>query len=125
MSPAPQVPQGDPAALRAEHDELARQLEARASIEVARRGAYQLFGGLIATGACVALAWDRWGKLKPGVVRKVVKGPPMLLYGATVIALVLLLLAIRSLVRTRRLMREEDARFARLRALRDALRLDP
>ena len=122
---APQVPPGDAAALRAEHDALARQLEIRRSIDVARRGAYLIFAGLIASGASIALAWDRWGKLKPGMVRKVAKGPPVFLYLATVAAVVLLLLAIRAFARARRLMREEDARFERLRALRDALRLDP
>ena len=122
---APQVPPGDPAALRAEHDALARQLEIRRSIDVARRGAYLIFAGLIASGASVALAWDRWGKLKPGLVRKVAKGPPVFLYVAMAAAVVLLILAIRAFVRARALMREEDARFARLRALRDALGLEP
>lgn len=122
---APQVPPGDPAALRAEHDALARQLEIRRSIDVARRGAYLIFAGLIASGASIALAWDRWGKLKPGVVRKVAKGPPVFLYVATVAAVILLALALRAFVRARGLMREEDARFARLRALRDALGLEP
>ncbi len=122
---APQVPPGDPAALRAEHDALARQLEIRRSIDVARRGAYLIFAGLISSGASIALAWDRWGKLKPGMVRKVAKGPPVFLYVAVAAAVVLLILAIRAFVHARRLMREEDARFARLRALRDALGLEP
>lgn len=122
---AREVPPGDPAALRAEHDALARELEIRRSIDVARRGAYLIFGGLIAAGASIALAWDRWGKLRPGLVRKVAKGPPVFLYVATAAAVILLLLAIRAFARARRLMREEDARFERLRALRDALRLDP
>ncbi len=125
MSPTPQVPEGDPAALRAEHDALARRLEIRRSIDVARRGAYQLFAGLIAAGTAVALAWDRWGTLEPGLVRKAVTGPPFFLYLATAAAVVLLLLAIRSLRRVRVLMREEDALFGRLRALRSALGLDP
>ena len=125
MSPTPQVPEGDPAALRAEHDDLARRLEVRRSIDVARRGAYQLFAGLIAVGAAIALAWDRWGTLKPGMVRKAVTGPPFFLYLATAAAVILLLLAIRSLRLVRRLMREEDALFARLRALRGMLGLEP
>ena len=125
MSPTPQVPEGDPAALRAEHDALARRLEIRRSIDVARRGAYQIFAGLIAVGAAIALAWDRWGTLRPGLVRKPVTGPPFFLYLAIAAALVLLLLAIRSFLRARRLMREEDALFARLRALRGTLGLDP
>ncbi len=125
MSPNPQVPEGDPAALRAEHDALARRLEIRRSIDVVRRGAYQLFAGLIAVGACIALAWDRWGTLEPGLTRKAVTGPPFFLYVATIVAVVLLLLAIRSFRRVRALMREEDALFVRLRALRNALGLDP
>ena len=59
------------------------------------------------------------------MVRKVAKGPPVFLYLAAAAAVVLLRLAIRDFVRARRLMREEDARFARLRALRDALGLEP
>jgi cation transport ATPase len=124
MSTAPHVPQHDPAVLRAEHDALARRLEIRGSIDVARRGAYQIFAGLIAVGAAVALAWDRWGTLKPGLVRKVMKGPPVFLYLATAAAVILMLLAIRSFLRARRMMREEDALYARFRALRDALGLE-
>lgn len=125
MSTAPQAPPGDPAALRAEHDALARRLEARASIDVARRGAYQIFAGMIAVGTSIALAWDRWGRLKPGMTRKVMKGPPVFLYVATAVAVVLLAVAIRSFLRARRLMRDEDALYARFTALRRALRLDP
>lgn len=125
MSNDSQAPAGDPAALRAEHDALARRLEARASIDAARRGAYQIFAGLVAVGASVALAWDRWGQLKPGLVRKAVKGPPVFLYVATAVAVVLLALAIRSFLRARRLMRDEDALYARFTALRRTLRLDP
>lgn len=125
MSSAPQVPPADPSTLRAEHDALARRLEIRHSIDAARRGAYQIFAGLIAVGAAIALAWDRWGTLEPGQVRKAVEGPPVFLYVAIVVAVALLLLAVRSFGRARRMMREEDALYARLRALRDALRLDP
>ncbi len=59
------------------------------------------------------------------MVRKAVTGPPFFLYLATAAAVILLLLAIRSLRLVRRLMREEDALFARLCALRGALGLEP
>jgi hypothetical protein len=121
----PTHPGPETGALRAEHDALAKQLEVRRSIDVARRGAYEIFAGLIAVGTSIALAWDRWGKLKPGLVRKVAKGPPVFLYLAMAAAVVLLALAIRSFVRARRLMRDEDALYARFRALRETLRLDP
>ena len=114
-----------PEALRAEHDDLARRLEVRRSVDVARRAIYQLFFGLLSVGLSVKLAWDRWGVLKPGVVRKLHKGPPLFLWVAIALALVLLVLAVRSFVTTRRLQREEDALYARYRALREALRLDP
>ncbi len=115
----------DPVSLRAEHDVLAKQLEARRSIEVARRGLYLVFAGLIGTGTSIALAWDRWGRLKPGVVRKVTGQRPLFLYVAMAVTVVLLAFALRALVRARRIMREEDALFCRYRALREALRLDP
>ncbi len=124
MREASAPPSADPTALRAEHDVLAAQLESRRSIDVGRRGLYQLFTGLIAMGASLALAWDRWGPLKPGVVRKAFHGRPLFLYVAVAATVVLLLLAIRSLARSRVLMREEDARFERLRQLRAQLRLD-
>jgi heme exporter protein D len=112
-------------ALRAEHDDLARRLAIRQSVDEARRALYRLFFGLLSVGLTVKLAWDRYGVLKPGVVRKALKGPPLFLWLATAIAVVLLVLAIRSFRRTRRLQREEDALYARYRALRETLRLDP
>ncbi|BDG06596.1 hypothetical protein [Anaeromyxobacter oryzae] len=125
MSTAPQPTAADPVALRAEHDVLAKQLETRRSIDVARRGLYLVFAGLIGTGTSIALAWDRWGRLKPGVVRKVTGQRPLFLYLAMVVTVVLLALAVRALARARRLMREEDALFSRYRAIREVLRLDP
>jgi hypothetical protein len=118
----------DPAtrdALRAEHDELARGLATRFSVDEARKALYLLFFGLLSVGLTAKLAWDRWGTLRPGVVRRVHPGPPLFLWIATAAAVVLLLLAIRFFARSRRLMRDEDGRFARLRALRDTLGLDP
>lgn len=114
-----------PAALRAEHDDLARRLEIRRSVDEARKALYLIFFGLLSVGLDVKLAWDRWGVLKPGVVRRVHSGPPLFLWLATAVAVVLLSLAIRSFLRVRRLQREEDALFARYRALREALRLEP
>ncbi len=126
MSTAPDA--GDPATretLRAEHDALAERLSVRASVDEIRRGLYLIFFGLLSVGLTVKLAWDRWGTLRPGVVRKAHAGPPLFLWVATAIALVLLLLAIRSFARGRRLMREEDALFARYRRLRGVLELEP
>jgi hypothetical protein len=114
----------DPAVLRAEHDALAARLEIRHSIDHVRRGAYEGFAAVIGFGLAVKLAWDRWGTPAPGVVRKIPTGPPLFFYLAVVVAVVLVVLTVRELVRARRLMREEDALFARLVALRGALGLE-
>lgn len=128
MSSAPNV-QGlsapATAALRAEHDALAARLESRGSVDAARSGLYQIFAGLISAGLSLALAWDRWGRLRPGVVRKAIHGPPVFFYLAISAMTVLLLLAVRSFVRSRRLMLQEDALFARFRDLRATLGIDP
>jgi heme exporter protein D len=108
-------------ALRAEHDALARRLEVRRSIDHLRAGLMKVFVGLIAAGVTVKLGWDRWGVLKPGVVRKVPAGRPLFLWVATAVTLALLGLAVVSLVRARRLARDEDLLFARFRALRAQL----
>jgi hypothetical protein len=113
----------DAAALRAEHDGLARRLETRASIDELRRGLVRLFLGLISAGLAVRLAFDRWGAVKPGVVRKL-SGPPVFLWIAMAVAVVLLVLAVRALVRARRLGREEDRLFARYREVRSGMGLD-
>jgi hypothetical protein len=110
-------------ARREEHDALARRLETRASVDELKRGLMRLFLGLISVGLTVKLAWDRWGVLKPGVVRTL-RGPPVFLWIATAAAIVLLALAVWALVRARRLAREEDRLFARFREIRAALRLD-
>jgi hypothetical protein len=120
--PNAQAP-ADRDAQRAEHDALARRLEIRASVDELRRGLVRLFLGLISVGLTVKLAWDRWGVLKPGVVRTV-RGPPLFLWIATAVAVVLLVLAIRALARSRRLAREEDRLFARFREVRAALGLE-
>ncbi len=111
------------AALRAEHDELSRRLEVRSSIDHLRRGLLRLFFGLIAMGVTVKLGWDRWGTFAPGVVRKV-RGPPVFLWIATAVAVILLALAIRALARARRLGADEDRLFARYQQLRAELGLD-
>jgi hypothetical protein len=111
-------------ALRAEHDALAERLAIRTSVDAARKALYLIFFGLLSVGLSIKLAWDRWGVLKPGVVRKVVRGRPLFLYVAVVVAVLLLLGAIRWFVASRRLMREEDVRYARYRQLRATLGLD-
>jgi hypothetical protein len=112
------------AALRAEHDDLARRLEVRVSVDELKKGLIRLFLGLIAVGLTIKLGWDRWGVMKEGVVRTL-KGPPVFLWIATAVALLLLALALRSLLRARRLARAEDRLFARYRELRAELGLDP
>jgi hypothetical protein len=118
----PVAPSTDP--LRAEHDVLAHQLGARASIDEMRAALQRLFAGLIGAGLTVKLAWDRWGVLKPGTVRKFHRGPPLFLLLAGAVTVVLLVLAIRALLRARRLGREEDRLFARFKELRDRLGID-
>ncbi len=110
--------------LRAEHDSLAARLEIRRSIDELRKGLLVSFAGLISLGLTVRLAWDRWGPLKPGVVRKT-HGPPVLLWLATVAAIALLVLAIKYARRARSLVREEEALWDRYRKVRTALGLDP
>jgi hypothetical protein len=112
------------ATLRAEHDALARLLEVRTSIDLARKGLYAIFFGLIGTGTSIKLGWDRWGPLKPGVVRKVVGARPLFLYIAAAITVTLLLVGIAWLLEARRRGKEEDRRFARFRQLRSELGLD-
>ncbi|WP_242356010.1 MULTISPECIES: hypothetical protein [unclassified Anaeromyxobacter] len=118
------TPAQDPAALRAEHDALAARLEIRRSIDHVRRGAYVGFAALIGIGLAVKLGWDRWGTPAPGVARKIPTGPPVFFYLAVVLAAVLAALALREALRARRLMRDEDALFSRLLALRGMLGLD-
>jgi hypothetical protein len=111
------------AALRAEHDELARRLEVRSSIDDLKRGLLRLFFGLIAMGLTVKLGWDRWGGGVPGVIRTM-RGPPIVLWIATGAAVVLLAFAVRALVRARRTGLDEDRLFARYQQLRAELGLD-
>ncbi len=119
------TPDPSTATLRAEHDQLAKELEVRTSIDYLRRALYAVFVGLIGVGTSIKLAWDRWGRLKPGVVRKVVGARPLFLYVAAAITVVLLLVGISWLLEARRRQRVEDRRFARFKELRAQLRLDP
>lgn len=112
---------GDPAVLRREHDALAKQLAARRSIDEMRKAAYAGFFGFIASGLAVKLAFDRWFSVR--VTR--FKGPPVFFFIALGVAVVLITLAIAAFRRARRHMRTEDEAFARLRALREQLGLDP
>jgi len=72
----------------------------------------------------VKLAWDRWGVLKPGAIRKPVVGRPLFFWIASVVTLVVLALGVASLLRARRLAREEDRLFTRFRELRGKLELE-
>ncbi|HVO21330.1 MAG TPA: hypothetical protein VMU15_18860 [Anaeromyxobacter sp.] len=117
----------DSAALREEHDLLAKRLEARASVDLALRGILWAAGGALAVGIAAALAWNRWGYAPPGQ-------PPggsvpwLSASGALAFAaLAALLLATGALKlrHSRRLAREEATLFARLRELRRALEIDP
>jgi heme exporter protein D len=121
---APNAPDATPVALRAEHDDLARRLEVRLSVDELRKALVRLFVGLIVVGVAVKLGWDRWGVLRPGVVRKVHDGPPVFLWIATALAVVLLVLAVRALLRARRLSRDEDRLYSRFLRLRAELGLD-
>ena len=115
---------GTATTLRAEHDALAKELEARSSIDFLRRALYTIFFGLIGVGTSIKLAWDRWGTVKPGAIRRVVGARPLFLYVAATITVVLLLVGIGWLLKARRLASEEDRRFARFRQLRAQLGLE-
>ena len=106
--------------LRAEHDELARRLATRRSIDHVRRGAWAAFLMVITGGLTGKLAWDRWASTHP----RAFKGPPALVYLSLLAALACLALAAAAFLRARRLMRQEDRDFARLRALRRELGLE-
>lgn len=110
----------DPKVLRAEHDELARRLARRSSIDEARKAVYAGFTGLIASGLTLKLAFDRW------IAGRVPTSPglPLFFLVALATALVLLALAVRWAGRSRRHMRLEDALYARFRLLRSLLGFD-
>ncbi len=116
-------PPGDP--LRAEHDALAARLAARASVDVLRLAVVLGFLGLLSAGVSWAVLWDRYGAhpTEIAVEHTALFHAGYLAAGA--VALTLFALTGLVLVRWRRLAREEDALFARLRELHRALGIDP
>jgi hypothetical protein len=122
-----ETPSGD-GALRAEHDLLARRLEVRPSVDVARRGLVRVFGGLLALGVSGSLAWNRWGYVPDAPQEAGRSGGPLVLAGilaCAALAVALLAAGGAALRRSRRLAREEAVLFERLRSLRRALGFDP
>jgi hypothetical protein len=115
------APPSDAAALRAEHDALAVELATRRSIDLLRRVAYSGFAAFITAGLSAKLAFDRWFSLRPSRF----KGPPVWFFCAVGVTVVLFALAAVWLTRSLRLQRVENARFARMRELRERLELDP
>ncbi len=121
----PDLPPATQGSLRSEHDDLARLLEARASVDVARNGIVVLVGGILAVGVAWALLWDRYDKLDPtdpGLTH-----PVLFLAGAALGAVVGLVLIVRGALvirRSRRLAREEAVLFRRLLELRRLLEID-
>ncbi len=114
----------DDAALRAEHDELAKKLGVRRSIDELRAAAYAGFATVIALGLTGKVSWDRWGWIR--LPKPPPKGRyPILPLLAFVLFVVLLTLTVRY-VRRARVHREEEQRLiARFEELRRTLRLDP
>ncbi|HUL60386.1 MAG TPA: hypothetical protein VLU43_13975 [Anaeromyxobacteraceae bacterium] len=118
----------DAAALRAEHDALARRLESRRSIDLVRKGVYLGFATFVALGLAGGFAWDRWafalGWTRRGPPAPRPEGAPLFLVAALAGGLVLLGFTVRTFGAARRCMRVEDADFERFRALRARLGLD-
>ena len=75
---------------------------------------------VVAGGLAAKLAWDRWGSTHP----RAFKGPPALFFLALAAALACLAVTVTAFRRARRLMRQEDQEFARLRALRRELGIE-
>ena len=111
--------------LRAEHDALANKLEARVSVEALRRAAVRGFLGVISFGLSWGLLWDRYGErpTETALAHTTLYRAGFLVTFATAVAL--FSLGLVSFLRGRRLAREEDRLFARLRELRRALGIDP
>lgn len=122
----PQAWQGeDDPAVRAEHDALAKRLAVRPSVEALRWAATYGFLGLVAFGVSWGLTWDRYGKTP---TPHALAHTDLYRLGALltfVASVVLVVLCGVTLARWRRLAREEDQLFERLRALRRALGIDP
>ena len=116
-------PSGE-ATLRAEHDELARQLGARRSVDELRIVAYAGFAAALSLGLTAKVAWDRWGW------SRVPRPAPLLRFPvlpALAFALFVLLLAVtvRAARRARAHRISEERLIARFEELRRTLRLDP
>jgi hypothetical protein len=122
MTDSPSRP--DAAALRAEHDALAEQLAARASVPAVRKGLILGFVGFIALGTSGALAWDHWGPLRPGEVRVAIPGRPVFFLLALAAGIAIAVWSAVTLRRASRLSRAEAALFRRLQELRGLLGLD-
>jgi hypothetical protein len=120
-----EAPPSTQPSLRAEHDDLARRLESRPSVDLARGGFARGFAGILSLGLGGALLWDRYDKLDlsdPGPSH-----PAPYLSGAGVAAALGVFLVARGVVvllRSRRMAREEAALFARLLELRRLLEID-
>jgi len=116
--------EGDPA-LRVEHDAVAQRLAVRPSVEALRWAATYGFLGLVAFGISWGLTWDRYGKTP---TPHALAHTDLYRFGALLTFLasvVLAVLCVVALTRWRRLAREEDQLFEKLRALRRALGIDP
>lgn len=115
---------GDAAALRAEHDTLARKLEIRRSVDELRVAAYTGFASVISLGLSLKFAWDRWGWSK--LQKPPIRGRyPLLFLGALLLFAALGYVTLRALRRARAHRAEEEALYGRFRELRQLLRLDP
>ncbi len=112
-------------ALRAEHDALASRLAARGSVDVLRMALVLGFLGVLSAGVSWAVLWDRYGKNPTEVALHHTALFHAGYIAAAVVALALFVLVAVTLTRWRRLAREEDELFARLRELRKALGIDP
>lgn len=114
----------DDAALRAEHDELAKKLGTRRSIDELRGAAYSGFAAALSLGLTAKVSWDRWGW------SKLPKPPPRGRYPvlpilAFLLFATLLALTIRYVRRARARGAEEALLITRFEELRRELRLDP
>jgi len=119
------APPSDHASLRRELDDLARRLEVRPSVDVARNGFVLLFVGLLSVGISWALFWDRWDRLDP--TDPGVRHPTVFMTASGLVLVLGAILLVRSAVvlrRSRRMAREEAALFTRLRELRRLLEID-
>jgi cytochrome c-type biogenesis protein CcmH/NrfF len=124
MTIAPGDGAGGDAALRAEHDALAQQLETRRSIDELRTAAYAGFATFLSLGLAIKFAWDRWGWSK--LPNPPVRGRyPLLFLGAVLLFGLLAAVTVRAVRRARAHRRGEEALYARFRELRDRLGLDP